>query len=318
MGGGSSFTASSTCMSRSPNPRTYETIADHSGDLELGAEQLPDICNQLHRVEGSVSQPSYMDRQPEVNSEMRAILVGWLYDVTSKKELRLETLFLAVSLVDRFLEKRTTKRRDFQLIGVAALMIAAKFEHSKPPTVKEFVDMSGKAYSKEEILRMEVRILTAVEFNIFQPTAVHFLQCYQRMIWPGEAHGDLAQTMLRLALAEYDMQQHTPSHLAAAALLASHTVQHRQPPWTLSAVKHTQKTELMLKACAKEICGLLEKMGRNGWRQQLRSAEEGEREAPDAIDVPTTPPPLLPVKSTALIVRSSTSKEIVRKRTSRH
>lgn len=41
---------------------------------------------------------------------MRAILVDWIIEVHLKFKLRAETLFLTVSLIDRYLEKQTIQR----------------------------------------------------------------------------------------------------------------------------------------------------------------------------------------------------------------
>lgn len=43
----------------------------------------------------------YMSRQPEVNSKMRSILVDWMTEVSDEYKLHNETLFLAISMIDR-------------------------------------------------------------------------------------------------------------------------------------------------------------------------------------------------------------------------
>jgi len=201
--------------------------------------------------------PSYMDRQAHVNAKMRAILVDWLVDVHRKYKLRAETLFLTVSIVDRYLELRVTAQRHLQLVGVTAMLVAAKFEEVYPPQIKDVVYVTDKAYSREEILKMEVSMLTALQFKICRPTAVNFLERYQLINCCTDAHRDLAQYLLELTLVDYKMIKYSPSHLAAAAVLLSNKLL-RRPSWTSAAVRHTKLTEPMLKECAKEICILLE------------------------------------------------------------
>lgn len=46
-----------------------------------------------------------------------------------------------------------------QLVGVAALMIVGKFEEIYPPLLKDYVAVCDSAYSKEEILEMETKVL---------------------------------------------------------------------------------------------------------------------------------------------------------------
>lgn len=57
---------------------------------------------------------------------MRAVLVDWLVEVVQEYRLRSETLHLAVNYLDRFLSSTAyVKRSKLQLIGIAALLIAA-------------------------------------------------------------------------------------------------------------------------------------------------------------------------------------------------
>merc|ERR1719453_29103 len=136
------------------------------------AEYVNDIFQVLRREEPlHLPSPTYMDRQVHVNAKMRAILVDWLVDVHKKYKLRPETLFLAVHLLDRHLGVQVTAQRHLQLVGVSCLFIAAKFEEVYPPQIKDFVYVTDKAYSKEDILQMEVCILRAMNFNVCYPTS---------------------------------------------------------------------------------------------------------------------------------------------------
>ncbi|CAE8629522.1 unnamed protein product, partial [Polarella glacialis] len=255
-------TSTLTLVMTSPSPIS-EAVPDDdvafAEDPQQCAEYVPDIYKHLQREEGLLlPQPDYMDRQPHVNSKMRAILIDWLVDVHKRYKLKAETLFLAISLVDRFLERRVTARRHLQLVGVTALLIAAKFEELYPPQIHEFVYVTDKTYTKEEVIRMEVLMLTVLDFKICRPTAVQFLERYQRINGCTEAHRDLAQYLLELTLVDFKMVKYMPSHLAAAAILLSNKLLRRQPSWTPAAVKHTKMPEHSLKECAKEMCGLLE------------------------------------------------------------
>jgi cyclin B len=64
---------------------------------------------------------------------MRTILIDWLVQVHLKFKLLSETLFMTVSLIDRFLDKERVTRDQLQLVGVAALFIASKYEEIYPP-----------------------------------------------------------------------------------------------------------------------------------------------------------------------------------------
>ena len=61
---------------------------------------------------------------------MRAILIDWLVEVQENFELFHETLYLAVKIVDRYLEKTEVKKEYLQLVGATSMLIAAKYEVS--------------------------------------------------------------------------------------------------------------------------------------------------------------------------------------------
>merc|ERR1719456_682745 len=123
----------------------------------------------------------YLESQPDINAKMRAILIDWLVEVHMKYKLKTETLFLAVNIIDRFLERKSMTRKKLQLVGVTGMLIAAKFEEIYPPEVRDFVYITDKAYTKEEILSMEVLMLTVLEFAVNCPTVAHFFERYQRI-----------------------------------------------------------------------------------------------------------------------------------------
>lgn len=240
----------------------YECDAPYVRDPQHAIEYVTDIHQTLQREE-SHPHPAYMDRQVHVNAKMRGILVDWLVSVQQKYKLRAETLFLAVSLTDRYLELKVTARRNLQLLGITSLLIAAKYEEIHPPHVADFVNVTDKAYSKDEIVKMEVLILEALNFQICTPTPMSFLDRYAQVNGCTESHKHLAQYLLELSVVDFNMVKYTPSHLAAAAVLLSNKLQRMQPSWSSSLVKQTRFTDQMLRECAKEMCALLENAEHN-------------------------------------------------------
>jgi len=246
-----------------PSEAEMDVAALQSENPQHVSEYAQDIFGILKREEPVLlPSPTYMERQVHINAKMRAILIDWLVDVHKKYKLRPETLFLSVNLIDRYLDSQVTAQRQLQLVGVTALMIAAKFEEVYPPQVKDFVYVTDKAYTREDILKMEVSILKVLQFKICRPTAMHFLERYQSANGCTDAHRDLGQYLLELSLVEYKMIKYAPSHLAAAAILLSNKLL-RRPSWTPASVRHTAMTEAMLKECAKEMCMVLEAVDAN-------------------------------------------------------
>jgi hypothetical protein len=80
-----------------------------------------------------------------------------------------ETLYLTVNLIDRYLATRNVTRKRLQLVGVTAMLIASKYEEIWAPEVRDFVYISDKAYSREDILGCEKTMLEVRRF----PPAPH-------------------------------------------------------------------------------------------------------------------------------------------------
>lgn len=79
---------------------------------------------------------------------MRGILLDWLVDVHLKFKLLPDTLFITINLIDRYLDKVPIPRTKLQLVGVASLFIACKYEEVySVPHIKDLVYVCDKAYT---------------------------------------------------------------------------------------------------------------------------------------------------------------------------
>ena len=76
-----------------------------------------------------------MDMQTDINPKMRAILLDWLVEVHGKFELMPETLYLTISIIDRFLSTQIVPRREVQLVGITSMLLACKYEEIWAPEV---------------------------------------------------------------------------------------------------------------------------------------------------------------------------------------
>ena len=99
----------------------------------------------------------------DLNPRMREILVDWLTEVSHKFRLQEETMLLSVSIVDRFLSVSCVGRRRLQLVGCVGMLLACKYEEMLVPEVDDFVHVSDKAYSREEMIECEAAVLGCTE-----------------------------------------------------------------------------------------------------------------------------------------------------------
>ncbi|CAL7945136.1 unnamed protein product [Xylocopa violacea] len=190
-------------------------------------EYRADIYNYLRVAETQHRpKPGYMKKQPDITYSMRSILVDWLVEVAEEYRLQTETLYLAVSYIDRFLSYMSVVRAKLQLVGTAAMFIAAKYEEIYPPDVGEFVYITDETYTKKQVLRMEHLILRVLSFDLTVPTPLTFLKEYCISNNLSEKIKFLAMYLCELSMLEGDPYlQFLPSHLAASAVaLARYTL----------------------------------------------------------------------------------------------
>lgn len=195
--------------------------------------------------------------QTDINEKMRAILVDWLVDVHLKFKLLPETLFLTINIIDRYLEQNQISRQKLQLVGVSAMLIAAKYEEIYPPEVKDFEYVTDKAYKREEILQMEGKIISCLNFNLTFTSPFRFLERYAMVAGLDEKLYELCKYLLELSLAEYKMLKYTPSSLACATIYLVNKIQKKEG-WCENMTKATKYTETQLRPCAKDLCILLQ------------------------------------------------------------
>jgi cyclin B len=98
------------------------------------------------------------------------------------------------------------------------MLIASKYEEIYAPEVRDFVYITDKAYTKEEILKMEFSILTTLDFNVTSPSSYRFLERFSKIIYADTPLFNLARYLIELPLIEYRMLKYNPSNLAASAL----------------------------------------------------------------------------------------------------
>ncbi|VFR02527.1 unnamed protein product [Cuscuta campestris] len=211
-------------------------------------EYIEDLYAYYRKMENcSCVSPDYMSKQFDINEKMRAILIDWLIEVHHKFELREETLFLTINIIDRFLEKQSVVRKRLQLVGLVAMLLACKYEEVSVPVVDDFVFISAKAYTKKEVLDMESCMLNTLQFNMSLPTPYVFLRRFLKATQSDKKLELLALFLIELCLVEYEMTKYSPSSLAAAAVYTAQCTLHCcHKEWNQTCQWHTGYSELQL------------------------------------------------------------------------
>ena len=144
-------------------------------------EYIDDILNNLLEEEKNSEikiSNTYFQFQTDINNKMRAILIDWLIEVHLKFSFKPETLYITIYIIDSYLSLKKIERCNFQLLGVAALLIACKQNEIIFHKLKEYVYITDNAYTENDIKNMEYKILRTLNFNILNPSSLSFYEIF--------------------------------------------------------------------------------------------------------------------------------------------
>lgn len=238
----------------------YEDIDQNDfDDPQAVAEYVNDIYEYLMEKERDSVDPAYINNQIDVNEKMRAILVDWLVEVHRMFKLLPETLFLSVSLIDRYLSVTQISREKLQLVGVTAMLIASKYEEIYAPECNDFVYISDGAYTKQQILKMEQTLLNTLNFNITHPSSLHFLRRYSKAAGSDYTLHTLCKYLIELMLIDVKLLKFPPSLIAAGSVYLARAMTQRSPLWTSTLEHYSTYPEQQVRGCALEMNELLKK-----------------------------------------------------------
>ncbi|CAH8353609.1 unnamed protein product [Eruca vesicaria subsp. sativa] len=243
-----------------------EPISDidtRSDDPQMCAPYVVGIFDYLRHLEvKEKSRPliDYIEKvQKDVTPNMRGVLVDWLVEVAEEYKLLSDTLYLAVSYIDRFLSLKTVNRQKLQLLGVSAMLIASKYEEITPPNVEDFCYITDNTYTKQEIVKMEADILLALQFELGNPTSITFLRRFTRVAQEDFQMSHLQMEFLcsylsELSMLDYNSVKFLPSVVAASAVyLARFIIRPKQHPWSVMLEEYTRYKAGDLKECVRMI-----------------------------------------------------------------
>lgn len=198
-----------------------------------------DIYKYLRKIEEEYRPKAYyMRRQPDLSYSMRTILVDWLVEVGEEYKLRNETLFMAVSYIDRFLSTMAVAKPKLQLLGTSAMFVAAKFEEIYPPEVGEFTYITDDSYTVKQVLRMERLILKVLSFDLSCPTSYTFIMHISSCIKFPPKVIYLAMYICELTLLEADPYlDFYPSLIASGAIALARRCLDYADVWPSSLVQ---------------------------------------------------------------------------------
>ncbi|EFX76033.1 G2/M mitosis-specific cyclin B, copy C-like protein [Daphnia pulex] len=167
--------------------------------VELLAVYFKDVYKYLNELEEkTVVKSNYMEIGYKIKPHMCTILIDWMLD-----NLLLPRIIF------------------FKL----RLLLCDMIYSLATPEIHDFVFISDKAFTKKEILRMELRILKAMDFSFGCPFPLHFLRRYTKAAnthvydWVDVLHHTFVEAFHEIIAARIRFLPLLPSQLAAAVSL---------------------------------------------------------------------------------------------------
>ncbi|KAJ0442801.1 putative cyclin domain-containing protein [Helianthus annuus] len=167
-------------------------------------------------------------QQRDITDRMRGILIDWLIEVHYKFELTEETLYLTVNLVDRFLSRRPVVRKNIQLVGITAMLLACKYEEVTVLIDDDFI---------------EKEMMNTLEFNLSVLMPFVFVKRFLKAARSYKEMEQLCFYLIDLCLVEYEMLKFPPSLLAVAGVFTAESTLKGSKQWTKTSEFHSQYSQ---------------------------------------------------------------------------
>jgi cyclin B len=203
-----------------------------------------------------------MKKQKEINDQMRSILVDWIIDVHHKFGFTDETLFMTVSIIDRYCSSEQISRIKYQCLGITALMIACKHEEINVPKVEDFIYITDNAYTKEEVFKMENDVLSKLNFELLYPSPIKFYEYLSLHFNFSKKYHFLGKYLMETFLLDLKYVKYKPSIISCACTyivmkffkMINYRQSYEKKFFLLDENVNTVPSGCGVKDCAQDIC----------------------------------------------------------------
>ncbi|KAG9443947.1 hypothetical protein H6P81_015287 [Aristolochia fimbriata] len=163
-----------------------------------------------------------MAEDGEMVLHQRLLMVHWILQRAGVKGLHYETLFLGVSLLDRFLREGFFPcKKNLQLLGIACCTLATRLEENQPlNSVREMMFQVGNnTYSRCEVVAMEWLVQEVLHFECLFPTVYNFLWFYLKAANADMKVQKTTKYLALLSLIDHERLSFWPSTVAAGLVI---------------------------------------------------------------------------------------------------
>jgi hypothetical protein len=138
------------------------------------------------------------------------------------------------------------------------MLIASKYEDIYAPEIRDFIYITDKNYSRDDILNMESEILCTLKYDLLSVYSITFLTRYNFLTGGDKKQFNLSTLILELSLLEYKMLDYKESIKACSALFLARKILNISDNWTPLLASESGYKEDDLKECLKDMCRIIE------------------------------------------------------------
>lgn len=236
-------------LSRLAGEEYLEDILQHMATLEVrnsvtAQHRHPLLLTWIQ--EETAPDANLIDMQREIQWFMRPYLIDFIVEAHAAFALLPETLFLTINLLDRYCSRRVVFKHHYQLVGCAALVIAAKYGDKKDrvPQMGELNNMCCGLYDLGMFIQMETHVLNTLEWAIGHPTVDFFTQLMAAEECDDAEVEHMAAYLCEIALYHRDFVSTKPSMMARASLALARAILGR-PEVNDGEWAHTENVTLL-------------------------------------------------------------------------
>lgn len=262
---------------------SIEKQKERAINSECSAEYNQDIYDYLIIDEKNANlkiKSNYMENQTEINKIMRSILIDWIIEVHDRFHFKTKTLFQTVYIIDLYLSYENIEKKNFQLLGIASLLIACKENEIYVPNPQQFIEVTDFAYQKMDLLKMENKIMHVTKFEILIPTAEEFYNIICKTYNFTEKQYELGNYFLDSSLVDYDLLKYQPSTIGVACayiVMKFYQINGYRELYS-SKMTNADSPQRAIKDCARDLCRFVKNLSNStllAAKQKYSSVEHG-------------------------------------------
>lgn len=191
---------------------------------EIYVEYGTNILASMHAAEKKFRiKSSFLTIQVFLTPQMRTNAIAWMFKTCDNMSFNTETAHLSTIIFDRFAARQMIEKSEVHLAGLVALLLGSKMEEYASLTIDDIRALSASAYTDEEIIKYEMKMLKALKFRLMIPTPYTFLSTFHEALQSTAKVQFMSRYCIDLAVSlGSQFHIYLPSQLATAALIVAH------------------------------------------------------------------------------------------------